>query len=74
MDKAKEFYNKLMKDLLEKNNLDLHSREIEERLSVMERWHHTIKRMIWKYFTANNTTQQSTINVLLEIIDKYNNT
>ena len=39
--------------------------------SVVERWNRTIKGMIWKYFTANNTTY---INVLPEIIDKSNRT
>ena len=71
-DKGKEFYNKPMKDLLEKNNVDLHSTENEEKSSVVERWNRTIKRTMWKYFTANNTTTY--IDVLPEIIAKYNNT
>ena len=33
-DKGKEFYNKLMKDLLEKNNVQLYSTENEENISV----------------------------------------
>ena len=53
-DKGKEF--KQMKDLPEKNNVHLYSTENEEKSSVVERWNRTIKRIMWKYFTANNTT------------------
>ena len=49
----------------------LYSTENEERSTIVERWKHTIKRMMWKYFTANNTTYT---NALPEIIDKYNST
>ena len=61
-----------MKVLLEKRNADLYSTENEEKSSVVERWNRTIKRTMWKFFTANNTTAY--INVLPEIIDKYNST
>ena len=61
-DKGKEFYNRLMKELLEKSNVQLYSTESVERSSIVERWNRTIKRMMWKYFTANNTTTY--INVL----------
>ena len=71
-DKGRKFYNKQMKDLLEKSNVDLYSTENEEMSSVVERWNRTIKRTTWKYLTANNTTTY--INVLPEIIDKYNRT
>ena len=50
-----EFYNKPMKDLLEKNNVELYSTENEEKSSIVERWNHAIKRNMWKYFSANNT-------------------
>ena len=70
-DKGKEFYNRHMKELLKKNNVELYSTENEEKSSVVERWNRTIKRTMWKYFTANNT--QNYIDVLAEIIEKYNN-
>ena len=54
-DNGKEFYNRLMKELVERNNGDLYSTEDEERSSVVQRWNRTIKHMMWKYFTANNT-------------------
>ena len=52
-DKGKEFYNKSMKELLEKKNVVLYSTENEEKSSVAERWNRTMKRNMWKYFTAN---------------------
>ena len=35
-DKGKEFYNKSMKDLLEKNNVQLYSTENEEKSNIVE--------------------------------------
>ena len=72
VDKATEFYNRSMKALLEKYNVQIYSTENEEKSSVVERWNRTIKRIMWKYFTANNTNVYS--NVLNDIIHKYNNT
>ena len=71
-DKGKEFYNKSMNELLSKNNIELYSTENEEKSSIVERWNRTIKRNMWKYFTANNTTKY--IDVLPQIIEKYNTT
>ena len=36
-DKGKEFYNKSMMELLEKNNVQLYSTENEEKSSIVER-------------------------------------
>ena len=71
-DKGKEFYNKSMKEVLKNNNVELYSTENEEKSSVVERWNRTIKRNMWKYFTANNTSTY--IDVLPQIIEKYNTT
>ena len=71
-DKGKEFYNKSMKDLLEKNNVELYSTEDEEKSSIVERWNRTIKRNMWKYFSANKTMKY--IDILPNLIKKYNNT
>ena len=43
VDKGKEFYNKHLKDLLEKYNTQIYSTENEEKSSVVERWNRTIK-------------------------------
>ena len=50
-DKGKEFFNKSMKFLLEKNNMQLYSTENEENSSIVERRNRTIKRNMWKYFS-----------------------
>ena len=38
VDKGKEFYNKHLKDLLDKNGIHMYSTENEEKSSVVERW------------------------------------
>ena len=55
-DKGSEFYNKHMKDLLDKHNIKLYSTENEEKSSVVERWNRTIKTKMWKQFTAHGNT------------------
>ena len=71
-DKGREFYNKPVKQLLHKNNVILYSTENEEKSSIVERWNRTIKRNMWKYFTANNTHKY--IDILPSLVEKYNNT
>ena len=61
-----------MRELLKKNNVQLYSTQNEEKLCIVERWNRTIKRNMWKYFTANNTTRY--IDVLPAIIKKYKTT
>ena len=61
-----------MKDLLEKNKVQLYSTENEEKSSIVERWNRTIKRNMGKYFSANNTMNY--IDILSNLIKKYNNT
>ena len=71
-DKGKGFYNKSMKDLLHKHDVDLYSTENEEKSSIVERWNRTIKRNMWKYLSANNTIYY--IDILPNLTKKYNNT
>ena len=71
-DKGKEYYNKNMKELLEKNNITLYSTENEEKSSVCERWNRTIKTKMWKQFTVQGNTQY--LDILPKILDQYNNT
>ena len=61
-DKGKEYYNKNLKELLNKHNITLYSTENEGKSSVVERWNRTIKQKMWKQFTAQNTTQYLDIN------------
>ena len=61
-----------MKDLLEKNNIQMYSTENEEKSSVCERWNRTIKTKMWKQFTVQGNTQY--LDVLPKILKQYNNT
>ena len=47
------------------------STENEDKSSIVERWNRTMKNILWKYFTANNT--QKYIVVLASMVEKYNN-
>ena len=55
-DKGSEFFNAIMKDLLDKNGIKLYTTENEEKSSVVERWNRTMKEKLWKMFSANNNT------------------
>ena len=70
--KGTEFYNQQLKSVLESNNVMLYSTENEDKSSVVERWNRTMKNIMEKYFTANNT--QMYIDVLPSMVDKYNRT
>ena len=72
VDKGKEFYNKHLKDLLEKYNTQIYSTENEEKSSVVERWNRTIKSKMWKQFTIQGNTQY--IDILPKILKQYNDT
>ena len=70
--KGKEYYNKNMGELLEKNDITLYSTENEEKSSVCERWNRTIKTKMWKQFTVQGNTQY--LDILPKILSQYNNT
>ena len=72
VDKGKEFYNKHLKDLLEKHKIHMYSTENEEKSSVVERWNRTIKNKMWKQFTVQGNTQY--LDILPKILKQYNNT
>ena len=71
-DKGSEFYNKHVKDLLTVNNIKLYSTENEEKSSVVERWNRTMKEMMWKQFTVQNSTEW--VDILPKLLTKYNTT
>ena len=66
-EKGKEFYNKDVKDLIE-----LYSTENEGKSSVVERWIRTMKKKMWKYFSAKSTNVY--IDQLPDLVKQYNNT
>ena len=45
-DKGSKFYNRHLKDLLRKHEIELYSTENEEKSSVVERWNRTMKNKI----------------------------
>ena len=71
-DKGKEYYNKHVKELLDKNKITLYSTENEEKSSVCERWNRTIKTRMWKQFTVQGNTQY--LDMLPKLVKQYNNT
>ena len=70
--KGTEFYNHQLKAVLPSSNFTLHSKENEEKSSIVERWNRTMKNIMWKYIKANNTHKY--IDTLPSMVEKYNNT
>ena len=67
-DKGTEFYNQHARRVLEAIIVTLYSTENEGKSSVAEWWNRTMKRIMWKYFTANNTNKY--IDELQNMVDK----
>ena len=71
-DRDKEFYNKQVQDLLNENNIKLYSTNNSEiKSSVIERFNHTFKNMMYKKFTENNNT--IFYNIIDDLVNEYNN-
>ena len=71
VDKGREFYNKHLKDLLEKKGIGIYSTENEEKSSVCERWNRMIKTKMWKQLTVQGNTQY--LDMLPKLVKDYNN-
>ena len=71
VDEGKEFYNKLMNEWLKENNIIKYSTHGEHKSVVVERFNRTLKEIMWKKFTAENT--RNWINMLDKLIYFYNN-
>ena len=71
VDKVSEFYNRLIKSWLEKNDIDLYSGHNEEKTVVAERFITTSKNKICKYITS--ISKNIHIDRLDGIVNKYNN-
>ena len=71
-DKRNEFYNRLMKSWLEKNNIEMYSTHIEGKSVVAERFIRTLKNKIYRHMTA--VSQNVYIYKLDNIADEKNNT
>jgi hypothetical protein len=72
VDEGKEFYNKDMDAWIKENNITRYSTHGEHKSAVVERFNRTLKAIMWKRFTAENT--RNWIDILDKLIFKYNNT
>ena len=70
VDEGKEFYNTTFKKLLDKHKIDMYSTFNEGKAVVIERFNRTLKNIMWKYFTANNT--RSYLDALDQMVKTYN--
>ena len=55
-DKGTEFYNKYMREYLDKKGIKLYSTENEEKGSIIERFNRTLKKKIYEDFTRRGNT------------------
>ena len=71
VDQGKEFYNKHMDEWIKENNIIRYSTYGEHKSAVVERFNRTLKTIMWKRFTAENTRKW--INMLDKLLLNYNN-
>jgi len=71
VDKGLEFYNKDVTGWLEENNITRYSTYSEHKSVVVERFNRTLKEMMWKRFTAENS--RNWIEILDDLMNIYNN-
>ena len=71
VDRGLEFYNKHIKSWLKENNIVMYSTYSEHKSVVVERFNRTLKEIMWKRFTAENT--RNWIDMLDKLMRGYNN-
>ena len=69
-DHGKEFYNSNFQSLCNQQNMHLFSSQSAYKASTVERFNRTLKNIMYRYFTNENTYKW--INVLPKIIETYN--
>ena len=72
VDQGSEFYNTRFKKWLKYNDIEKYSIHNERKPVVAERFIRTLKNKIYKHMTA--ASENVYIDVLDDIVDKYNNT
>ena len=70
-DKGREFYNVYFTRMCQREGIHHFSSNSSNKASVAERFNRSIKELMYKYFTANNTLRW--IEVLPQLIETYNN-
>ena len=71
VDEGGEFYNKIMKAYLDKNDINMYSTYSENKSAVIEIFNRTLKTNMWKRFTAENTRKW--IDMPPKLLSDYNN-
>jgi len=71
VDEGKEFYNKNIDEWIKENNIIRYSTHGEHKSAVVERFNRTLKTIMWKRFTAENT--RNWIDMLDKLLFRYNN-
>ena len=69
-DQGTEFYNKDVKTLLNKHNIEFFSTYSDKKAAVVERFNRTLKAIMWKYFYSASTYRW--LDVLQDLTDNYN--
>jgi len=69
-DEGKEFYNRTVKELLEKVGIEYFSTYSDKKAAIVERFNRILKTRMWKYFTANNS--RTWLPVLHKFVNSYN--
>ena len=72
VDQGREFYNKLMQEWLDNNDILMYSTHNEGKSVIAERFIKTLKSKIYKKITANDS--KSYLSYLNKLVDQYNNT
>ena len=72
VDKGKEFYNKHLKELLDKHSIKYTQQKMKKKSSVVERWNRSMRQRMWKQFTVHGNTTY--FDVLPHILKKYSKT
>ena len=69
-DQGKEFENRHVRSLLNEHNIELFSVKSAYKAAIVERFNRTLKHRLWRYFTAENKKQWTT--VLQDAVHAYN--
>ena len=70
-DRGGEFYNKIFKNFLKQQGIDMYSIYNESKAVVIERFNRSLKGDMFKHFSANST--QNYVKILPALVHLYNN-
>jgi hypothetical protein len=71
VDQGKEFVNKKMEKWLKENDISLYHTFGEHKASTIERFNRTLKSLMWRRFTQEQTHHW--IDMVPELLEEYNN-